>query len=158
LRARGDLAGAARVLEDVRDEWANPRLTPLVRETAKAAAVHPDSAAVAAQLLDHLRVVNPTDREVWEPLLELWARLGNRGALEGLVQDLVAKLMSRGDRSAVRMAWARFLLASGDAGSARRAPRRAWTFASAHLAGGRLRRTWRRGRGRDPALGRSVER
>jgi tetratricopeptide (TPR) repeat protein len=116
LRARGDLAGAARVLEDVRDEWANPRLTPLVRETAKAAAASNDSAAVAAQLLDHLRVVNPTDREVWEPLLELWARLGNRGALEGLVQDLVAKLMSRGDRSAVRLAWARFLLASGDAG------------------------------------------
>ena len=116
LRARGDLAGAARVLEDVRDEWANPRLTPLVRETAKMAAASNDSAAVAAQLLDHLRAVNPTDREVWEPLLELWARIGNRGALEGLVQDLVAKLMSRGDRSAVRMAWARFLLASGDAG------------------------------------------
>ncbi len=116
LRARGDLAGAARVLEDVRAEWANPRLTPLVRETAKVAAASNDCVAVAAQLLDHLRVVYPTDREVWEPLLDLWARQGNRGALEGLVQDLAAKLMSRGDRSAVRMAWARFLLASGDAG------------------------------------------
>jgi tetratricopeptide (TPR) repeat protein len=118
LRARGDMAGAARVLEEVRDEWANPRLTPLVRETAKAAAANHDSAPVAAQLLDHLRAVYPTDREIWEPLLELWTRLGNRSALEGLVQDLAAKLMSRGDRSTVRMAWARFLLASGDAGEA----------------------------------------
>ena len=116
LRARGDMAGAARVLDDVRDEWANSRLTPLVRETAKAAAANDATAPVAAQLLDHLRAVYPTDREVWEPLLDLWARLGNRAALEGLVQDLVTKLMSRGDRSAVRMAWARFLLANGDVG------------------------------------------
>jgi tetratricopeptide (TPR) repeat protein len=113
LRARGDMAGAAGVLDQAREEWANPRLTPLVRETAKAAAAAPESAAVAAQLLEHLRGLYPTDREVWEPLLELYARLGERGALQALVEDLVAKLMGRGDRSAVRMAWARFLQTSG---------------------------------------------
>jgi len=119
LRARGDMAGAARVLDQAREEWANPRLTPLVRETAKAAAAAPESAAVAAQLLEHLRGLYPTDREVWEPLLELHARLGERGALQALVEDLVEKLMGRGDRSAVRMAWARFLQKSGqEAGDA----------------------------------------
>jgi len=116
LRARGDMAGAARVLGQAREEWANPRLTPLVRETAKAAAAQPEFAAVAAQLLEHLRGLYPTDREVWEPLLGLYARLGERSALQALVEDLVGKLMSRGDRSAVRMTWAKFLRESGDAG------------------------------------------
>jgi tetratricopeptide (TPR) repeat protein len=116
LRARGDMAGAARVLEEAHEEWSNPRLTPLVRETAKAAAATAEFAPVAAQLLDHLRALYPTDREVWEPLLDLWARLGERDALHALVDDLVEKLMGRGDRSAVRMAWARFLLMRGDAG------------------------------------------
>jgi tetratricopeptide (TPR) repeat protein len=118
LRARGDVAGAARALDDAREEWSNPRLTPLVRETAKAAAASAECAPIAAQLLGQLRVLYPTDREVWEPLLDLLARLGDRGSLQALVEDLVEKLMSRGDRGAVRMAWARFLQQSGDAGEA----------------------------------------
>ena len=118
LRARGDMTGAARVLDEARDEWANPRLTPLVRETAKAAAASGEFSATAARLLGQLRVLYPTDREVWEPLLDLLARLGDRAALQELVEDLVEKLMSRGDRGSVRMAWARFLQGSGDAGEA----------------------------------------
>ena len=118
LRARGDVAGAARVLDEAREEWGNPRLTPLVRETAKAAAAAPEFAAVAARLLEQLRVLYPTDREIWEPLLDLWAHLGERDALQALVEDLVGKLMGRGDRSAVRMAWAKYLQQSGDAGEA----------------------------------------
>lgn len=109
LRSRGDLAGAARVLESARSEWTNPRLNPLVRETAKAAAASTEFVEVAARLLDGLRAIYPTDREVWEPLVGLLAKLDDRGALEALVEDLVSKLMSRGDRSAVRMAWAKYL-------------------------------------------------
>lgn len=114
LRSRGDMAGAARVLESAREEWANPRLTPLVRETAKAAAADSAWAPIAAQLYDHLRLLYPTDREVWEPLLDIQARIGDRDAMQALVADLVEKLMGRGDRSAVRMAWARFLEQRGD--------------------------------------------
>ncbi len=116
LRAKGDMAGAARVLEQAREEWGNPRLTPLVRETARAAAAAPELAAEAARLLEQLRGLYPTDREVWEPLLDLYARLGERQALQALVDDLVGKLMGRGDCCAVRMAWARYLQKSGDAG------------------------------------------
>ena len=116
LRARGDLAGAAHVLDQARDEWANPRLTPLVREVAKVAAASPETISTAARLFEQLRVVYPTDREVWEPLLDLLAKLGDRPELQSLVEDLVEKLMSRGERGAVRMAWARFLLQTGDNG------------------------------------------
>jgi len=118
LRSRGDMAGAAQVLQEAREEWGNPRLTPLVRETAKAAFAMPEHAQIAADLLDHLRSLYPTDRDVWEPLLNLWARLGQRERLQTLVGDLVEKLMGRGDRSAVRMAWARYLQQSGDMGDA----------------------------------------
>ena len=118
LRTRGDMVSAAQVLQDAREEWGNPRLTPLVRETAKAAFAMPEYARIAADLLNHLRALYPTDRDVWEPLLNLWARLGERERLQSLVGDLVEKLMGRGDRSAVRMAWARFLQKSGDVGDA----------------------------------------
>ena len=113
LRGRGDVVGAARVLEEAREAWANPRLAPVVRDMARAAAEHPDTANVAARLLEHLRTLYPTDREVWEPLLRLHANLGNREALEALAQELGAKLMGRADRNAVRMAWAGFLMAQG---------------------------------------------
>ncbi|MBN2573424.1 MAG: tetratricopeptide repeat protein [Deltaproteobacteria bacterium] len=118
LRARGDMAGAARVLDEARDEWANPRLTPLVRETAKAAAASRETATTAARLYEQLHILYPTDRDVWEPLLDLLARLGDRPALQVLVEDLVEKLMSRTDRGAVRMAWARYLQQGGEAGEA----------------------------------------
>jgi len=110
LRGRGDLAEAARVLEGAREEWANPRLTSLVRETAKAAAASPEQAQVAARLYEELRALYPTDREIWEPLLAILTQLRQRDTLERLAEDLVGKLMSRGDRSTVRMAWAKFLL------------------------------------------------
>ena len=118
FRERGDLAGAARVLEGAREGWTNPRLTTLVRETAKAASANPEHAEVAIQLYQQLRELYPTDREIWEPLLALLTQLGQRDALEKLAGDLVEKLISRSDRSAVRMAWARFLLQRDEAASA----------------------------------------
>ena len=110
LRGSGDFVGVARVLEDTREAWPNPRLAPVVREMAQAAAEHPESATAAARLFEHLRTLHPLDREIWEPLLRLYARLGNRTALESLVHELVEKLMARSDRNAARMAWAKFLM------------------------------------------------
>jgi predicted Zn-dependent protease len=113
LRSRGDVVAAARVLEDAREAWSNPRLAPVVRDMARAAAERPDTANVAARLLEHLRTLYPTDREVWEPLLRLHANLNNRPALEALAQELGAKLMGRSDRNAVRMTWAGYLMNQG---------------------------------------------
>jgi tetratricopeptide (TPR) repeat protein len=110
LRSRGDFIGLTRVLEDTREAWPNPRLAPVVREMAHAAAEHAESAEAAARLFEHLRSLYPMDREVWEPLLRLYAELGNRTALEGLVRELAEKLMARSDRNTARLAWAKFLL------------------------------------------------
>ena len=110
LRNRGDFAGVTRILEETREAWPNPRLAPVVREMAHAAAEHPENAEAAARLLEHLRTLHPLDREVWEPLLRLYAGLGNRAALESLARELADKLMARSDRNAVRLAWAKFLM------------------------------------------------
>jgi tetratricopeptide (TPR) repeat protein len=110
LRARGDFTGVMRILEDTREAWPNPRLAPVVREMAQAAAEHPESAAAAARLFEQLRALHPLDREVWEPLLRLHAGLGNRAALESLVRELTEKLIARSDRNAARMIWAKFLM------------------------------------------------
>jgi lipopolysaccharide biosynthesis regulator YciM len=110
LRGRGDFTGVTRILEDTREAWPNPRLAPVVREMARAAAEHSESAPAAARLFEHLRTLHPLDREVWEPLLHLYAGLGNQAALESLVRELVEKLMARSDRNAARMAWAKFLM------------------------------------------------
>lgn len=110
LRSRGDWDGVTRILEDTREAWPNPRLAPVVREMARAASEHPESAEAAARLFEHLRTLYPLDREVWEPLLRLYAGLGNRAALESLVRELAEKLMARSDRNTARLAWAKFLL------------------------------------------------
>jgi tetratricopeptide (TPR) repeat protein len=118
LRARGELAKSAEVLLEARDEWTNPRLTPMVRETARAASAESATARIAAQLYEQLHVLYPADRDIWEPLATLYARLEDRPHLEALTRDLTGKLMGRNDRSAVRMAWARYLLAHGDTSDA----------------------------------------
>lgn len=114
LRARGELAKSAEVLLDARDEWTNPRLTPTVRETARAVAADPKTTRLAAQLYEQLHVLYPADRDIWEPLANLYSRLEDPLHLEALTRDLTAKLMGRNDRSAVRMAWVRYLLSHGD--------------------------------------------
>jgi tetratricopeptide (TPR) repeat protein len=110
LRSRGDFIGLTRILEDTCEAWPNPRLAPVVREMANAAAEHAESAEAAARLFEHLRTIYPLDREVWEPLLRLYAGLGNRAALESLVGELAEKLMARSDRNTARLAWAKFLM------------------------------------------------
>jgi tetratricopeptide (TPR) repeat protein len=110
LRARGDFEGVTRVLETAREVWANPRLAPVVREMANAAAEHKESASAAVKILEHLRVANPLDREAWEPLLHLYAKLDNATALQTLARELGEKLLTRTDRNAVRMVWASYLM------------------------------------------------
>lgn len=110
LRARGDLEGVTRVLETAREVWSNPRLAPVVREMANVAAEHKESASAAVRIFEHLRTSSPLDREVWEPLLHLYAKLDNATALQSLARELGEKLLTRSDRNAARMVWASYLM------------------------------------------------
>ena len=110
LRGRGDWAGVLRVLEDTQEAWPNPRLAPVVREMALAASEQIGHAEAAARIFEHLRTLYPMDRDVWEPLLHLYAGMGRRAALETLARELAEKLISRSDRNVARMARAKFLM------------------------------------------------
>src|SRR5581483_8474951 len=114
-RASGDLDGAARLLEEGREVSANPRLLAGLRDIAREAA-RQGKTALAARILERLRDAYPADREVWQPLLDLYVELGDRPSMERLVAETTSKLLDRAERTLVRMAWARFLLHSGDTG------------------------------------------
>jgi tetratricopeptide (TPR) repeat protein len=86
-----------------------------LRDIAREAA-RQNKTALAARILERLRDAYPADRDVWQPLLELYAHLGDRPSMERLVAETTAKLLDRAERNLVRMAWARFLLESGETG------------------------------------------
>ena len=114
-RAAGDLDGAARLLEEGREASGSPRVLSGLRDIAREAAKQ-NKTALAARILERLRDAYPADRDVWQPLLELYAHLGDRPSMERLVAETTAKLLDRAERNLVRMAWARFLLESGETG------------------------------------------
>jgi tetratricopeptide (TPR) repeat protein len=114
-RAAGDLDGAARLLEEGREASGSPRVLSGLRDIAREAA-RQNKTALAARILERLRDAYPADRDVWQPLLELYAHLGDRPSMERLVAETTAKLLDRAERNLVRMAWARFLLESGETG------------------------------------------
>jgi tetratricopeptide (TPR) repeat protein len=114
-RAAGDLDGAARLLEEGREASGSPRVLSGLRDIAREAA-RQNKTALAARILERLRDAYPADRDVWQPLLELYATLGDRPSMERLVAETTAKLLDRAERNLVRMAWARFLIESGETG------------------------------------------
>jgi tetratricopeptide (TPR) repeat protein len=164
LRARGDMAGAARVLDQAREEWANPRLTPLVRETARGRrrrdrirrGGRPAAGAPARAVPDGPRGVGATARSVCAPRrafgpASAGRRLGRkahgpRGSQRGShgLGQVPAKERRRG---------------RGHVGGAARCPaRRARASRSAHAARRYPRRAGRSQRSRDVAFRSAVER
>jgi tetratricopeptide (TPR) repeat protein len=114
-RAAGDLDGAARLLDEGREASGSPRVLSGLRDIAREAAKL-NKTALAARILERLRDAYPGDRDVWHPLLDLYAQLGDRPSMERLVAETTGKLLDRAERNLVRMAWARFLLDSGETG------------------------------------------
>src|SRR5690606_29120329 len=66
--------------------------------------------AIAAKLYEKLRERDPTAREAWEPLVDLYGRLGDIDALERVVRETLDGLQEVSDRNALRLGLARTLL------------------------------------------------
>jgi len=113
-KTAGDLEGAFRWLEEAGTASDSPRISALLRELARQAAREPDGSELAAKALERLRERNPGERELWQPLMELYAAMGDGTRLGALVDETVQKLVARNDRIFVRMTWAHFLLKQPD--------------------------------------------
>ncbi len=108
---RGDVEAAVRWLE-LAGEVAEPE--PLFELSRKVAAIAGEGndadPRLAAKLYERLRERDPTARDAWEPLVEIYARLGEVEALERVVRETLDGLQDVEDRNALRVGLAKALL------------------------------------------------
>lgn len=106
---RGELAEAQKLLLDVGDAAPADQVSELGLKLASRAA--DDDPARAAEIYQVLRARDPAARQVWEPLFDIYRRLGDKQALSGLVSDTLPQLVQVTERNALRLLHARTLMA-----------------------------------------------
>jgi tetratricopeptide (TPR) repeat protein len=65
---------------------------------------------LAAELYEFLRERNPADRAVWQPLLSIYRELGDADRLGSVISSTLPNLLTAGERNALRLEHARFLI------------------------------------------------
>jgi tetratricopeptide (TPR) repeat protein len=119
-RASGDLAGAHRALADALEIGDPAPVLALLRELASAALAAadatsaPEALAVAAGIHETLRARASGDAQPGEKLLDLYARMNDRGRLGQLVSEMLVELADPKARNRVRMRFVGFLLGQPD--------------------------------------------
>ena len=106
---RGDVEGAVRWLEEA-GEVADPEPLFQLSQEVAALATQGSDPSIAASLFERLRERDPTAREAWEPLVGIYAQLGDLDSLERVVRETLDGLQEVGDRNALRISLARGLL------------------------------------------------
>jgi len=112
-RASGDLKNAFKWLKEAAESSDSPRIAALMRDIAREATQQTNGATLAAEVYQYLRKTNPGDKELWQPLIDLYSQLGNEEQLREVVADTLEKLLDRQDRIRVRLIWARHLISTG---------------------------------------------
>ena len=108
-RASGDIAGAVACLEDARDVADPARVLRLYQDLARRALEEGGDPGAAAKVYERLWEREPSDRRTWEPLIAVYARLGDRANVERIARATAERLFDPSERNAVRMGLARFL-------------------------------------------------
>ena len=81
---------------------------------AAAANEHLDEPKRAASIYEQLLELDPSDRQIWEPLLGLYRRLGETASLVRLIDQTVPVVDTLDDRCRLRVEQAHLLLDQGD--------------------------------------------
>ena len=106
----GDIAGAVRWLEEASDAVAPAAVFALGREVAKLAAGEGGDLTLAAKLYERLWERQPTAREAWQPLADIYQRLGTIDKLERVVAETLDGLQDPAERNELRVMLANGLL------------------------------------------------
>jgi len=109
-RDRGDIEGAVRWLNEAGTVAELEPLFALSGSVAELAASQDCDPRMTAKLYENLRERDLTARDAWEPLVGIYAVLGDTDALERVVHETLDSLQDASDRNALRMSLATALL------------------------------------------------
>ena len=104
----GDLDAARDLVHEVAEYAEADKLKALAIDLAERAA--PTNKALAAEMYELLRERNPSDRQVWEPLLELYRTTGDSDRLQAVVLATLPTLVEPAERNALRMQQASYMI------------------------------------------------
>lgn len=107
----GDIAGAVRWLEEASEVVDTKAVFALGREVAQLAAGESGDLTLAAKLYEKLWEKEPNAREAWQPLADIYLRLGLLEKLERVVTETLDGLQAPAERSELRVALANGLMA-----------------------------------------------
>lgn len=110
--AQGDLAGAVRFLLQAAEADEIDEVVERGVALGKAAIKAGGDKLLCAKLYEQLLTHAPTRRAIWEPLMGVYVALGDLEALEQLLDRTLAQLDATEDRCALRVAYAKGLMAS----------------------------------------------
>ena len=110
----GRLADAATLKERAARTAEPERERTLLLEAAAIAAGDLADLPRAARLLEELRSREPAEREIWQPLAEVYRRLGDRERLAALLDETAKILDSASERAELRLERARMVMADDE--------------------------------------------
>ncbi len=105
-----DIAGAVQWLSEASEVAPAAKVFALGREVAELAAGPEGDLTLAAKLYERLLERDATAREVWQPLTEIYRKLGDIDRLERVVDETLDGLQDPADRNGLRVELARALL------------------------------------------------
>ena len=114
----GDIAGAVKWLGEAAEVAEPSQVFALGRQVAELASAPGGDLTLAAKLYERLVEGDPTARDAWEPLAQIYAQLGDVARLERMVEETLDGLQEPADRNTLRVCLARAFL-STDAHTAR---------------------------------------
>ncbi len=109
-RARGDVATAISLLREAAGATSGPDALELELAAASAAAGPGGDLEIAQGIYEALLAKDASDRRVWEPLLDVLRRRGDRARLEALIEATVENVFDPAERNVLRVERTRLLL------------------------------------------------
>ena len=107
--AAGDLTAARDLTYEIAPIAEQEQIDGLAMRIATRALAH-RKVDLAADVYEFLRDRSPADRAVWQPLLTIYRELGDGDRLASVISSTLPALVTAGERNALRLEHARFLI------------------------------------------------
>ncbi|MBN2529186.1 MAG: tetratricopeptide repeat protein [Deltaproteobacteria bacterium] len=105
-----DLAGAVKWFHDAAEIVEDDEVFEFGAAVARCIFEESDDLILGSRVYEKLLEMKPGDKVVWEPLSDIYLKLGNIEGFECLVEETMYSLESTQERNALRQKWARMLL------------------------------------------------